>query len=157
MLKEFREFALKGNVADMAVGIIIGAAFTTVVRSLVDDIMMPPLGALFGGLDFSDYFIQLTMRDRDFTSLAEAREAGAAVIAYGSFANAVVQFLIVAAALFVLVRQMNRLRRMMEREQAAKPEPAIEKLSREVELLTDIRELLARPGRPSQTQPPSAT
>lgn len=156
MFKEFREFALKGNVVDMAVGIIIGAAFTTVVRSLVDDVMMPPLGALFGGLDFSDYFIQLTMRDRDFTSLAEARDAGAAVIAYGSFGNAVVQFLIVAAALFVLIRQMNRLRRMLEREKEVAPEPAVEKLSRQEELLTDIRDLLARPGRP-QTQPPSAT
>ena len=141
MLREFREFAMRGNVVDMAVGIVIGAAFTAIVKSLVNDVLMPPIGVLLGGMDFSDIYIQLTMRDQVFPSLAAAKEAGAAVIAIGSFINALVNFLIVAFALFVVVRQINRLRRMMERPQEeaaaeAPPPPA------DIRLLTEIRDLL---------------
>jgi len=109
MFKEFKEFALKGNVLDMAVGIIIGAAFGTVVKSLVDDVVMPPIGLLLGKVDFSSLFINLS--GQEFTSLAEAKKAGAAVIGYGAFLNNVLSFLIVALAVFLLVKAMNRLRR----------------------------------------------
>ncbi len=140
MLREFREFAMRGNVVDMAVGIVIGAAFTAIVKSLVDDVLMPPIGVLLGGIDFSDIYVQLTMRDQAYPSLAAAREAGAAVIAIGSFVNALINFLIVAFALFVVVRQINRLRRMMETPQEAPaeapPPPA------DIRLLTEIRDLL---------------
>lgn len=124
MLQEFKEFALKGNVLDMAVGIIIGAAFTTIVSSLVDDVLMPPIGVLLGGVDFSDYYLQMTMRDQDFISLEAAREAGAAVIAYGNFINALIKFVIVALALFLIVKNINNLKRMMERKEAVESEAA---------------------------------
>jgi large conductance mechanosensitive channel len=101
MLKEFKEFALRGNVLDLAVGIIIGAAFTAIVNSLVEDVLMPPIGVILGGVDFSDWYLQLTLRDREFPSLQAARQAGAAVIAFGAFLNAVIKFLIVAFAVFV--------------------------------------------------------
>jgi large conductance mechanosensitive channel len=143
MLKEFQEFALKGNVLDMAVGIIIGAAFTAIVSSMVDDIIMPPIGVVLGGIDFGDKYIQLTMRDQSFASLAAARQAGAAVLAWGSFINALIKFVIVAFALFVLIKQFNSLKRMLEREKAAEaaapPAPP-----QDVMLLTEIRDLLAR-------------
>lgn len=106
LLGEFKEFAMRGNVLDLAVGIIIGAAFTTVVGSLVNDILMPPLGALLGGVDFSDLFINLTGGEYD--SLAAAKEAGEATINYGQFINAIINFLIVAFAVFMLVRALNR-------------------------------------------------
>jgi large conductance mechanosensitive channel len=113
MLREFKEFAVKGNVIDMAVGIIIGAAFTTVIKSMVDDLMMPLLGLLTGGLDFADKFVVL--RDGSvagpYASLAQARDAGATVLSYGQFINAAVAFLLVALALFFVVRWINRLRR----------------------------------------------
>jgi large conductance mechanosensitive channel len=116
MFKEFREFALRGNVVDMAVGIIIGGAFGTIVKSLVDDVMMPPIGLLLGGVDFSNLF--LTLRDGNpmgpYASLAQARAAGATSIAYGTFLNNVISFLIVAFAVFMLVRGMNRMRRQPE-------------------------------------------
>lgn len=113
MLKEFKEFAVKGNVIDMAVGIIIGAAFTTVVKSLVDDVIMPPLGYLTGGLDFVQKFVVLRVGSLPgpYPTLAEAKASGATVLAYGSFINAVVAFLMVATVLFFLVRWINRLRR----------------------------------------------
>lgn len=139
MLKEFKEFALRGNVLDLAVGIIIGAAFTGIVSSLVEDVLMPPIGVLLGGVDFSDYFIQLNMRDRLAPSLQAAREAGAAVIAFGSFLNAVIKFLIVAFAVFLLIKQVNRLRRLIDRGEApavAPPPPP------DVLLLQEIRDLL---------------
>ena len=140
MLKEFREFALKGNVVDLAVGLIIGAAFTAIVSSLVDDILMPPLGVLLGGVDFSSYFIQLSGRDHLVATLPAAKQAGVAVLAYGKFINAVIKFVIVAFALFVVVRQMNRLQRLMAHEQGTKPEatPA----PPDILLLTEIRDLL---------------
>ena len=109
MLKEFKEFALKGNVVDLAVGIIIGAAFNGIVKSLVDDIIMPPLGLIVGSLDFSDLGIILSRTSYD--SLAAAQEAGVPVLRYGQFLNNVLNFLIVAFAVFLLVRQINRLRR----------------------------------------------
>jgi large conductance mechanosensitive channel len=112
MLKEFREFAMRGNVVDLAVGVIIGAAFGAVVTSLVADIMMPPIGRLIGGLDVKDYFIMLETLDGGTTykSLDEVKKAGVPVIAYGNFINTVVNFLIVAFAIFLLVKQVNRFR-----------------------------------------------
>lgn len=107
MFAEFRKFVARGNVLDMAVGIIIGAAFGTVVKSLVDDIIMPPIGRLMGGVDFTDLFINLS--EGEYASLAEAQEAGAATINYGLFLNNLVAFLIVAWAVFMLVRSYNRL------------------------------------------------
>jgi large conductance mechanosensitive channel len=119
MLKEFREFAVKGNALDLAVGVIIGAAFGAIVTSLVNDIMMPPIGLLAGGLDFKDYFVALN--GQTYASLAVAKAAGAPVIAYGQFINTVINFLIVAFAIFLVVKQVNRLRRPA----AAPPPPAM--------------------------------
>jgi large conductance mechanosensitive channel len=113
MLKEFREFAVKGNVVDMAVGIMIGAAFTTVVKSMVDDLAMPLLSVPTGGLDFGEKFVVLRhgVGEPPYKSLAEARSAGAVVLSYGRFLNSTVSFLMVAWALFFVVRWTNRLRR----------------------------------------------
>lgn len=113
MLKEFREFALKGNVIDMAVGIIIGAAFSTIVKTLVDEIIMPPLGLITGKVDFSDKFVLLAdgAKPPPYETLAQAKAAGAVVLGYGQFLNAVLSFIMVALALFFLVRWVNRLRR----------------------------------------------
>jgi large conductance mechanosensitive channel len=113
MLREFREFALKGNVVDMAVGIIIGAAFTTVVKSLVDDVLMPPLGLVAGGLDFSNQFWVMRAGEPlgPYLTPAEAAAAGATVLRYGQLLNAIMSFTLVAAALFMIVRWINRLRR----------------------------------------------
>jgi large conductance mechanosensitive channel len=106
VLKEFKEFAMRGNVVDLAVGVIIGAAFGTIVTSLVNDIIMPPIGLALGGLDFKDLFIALN--GQTYPTLAAAKTAGAPVIAYGSFLNTVVNFLIIAFAIFLLVKQVNR-------------------------------------------------
>ena len=143
MLAEFKEFALKGNVLDLAVGIVIGVAFTAVVTSLVSDILMPPIGVLMGGVDFSDKFIQLTMRDQIFPTLAAAKQAGAAVISYGSFINAIIKFIIVAFALFIIIKQFNNLKKMMERQETG-AKPAEAPLPADVVLLTEIRDLLRR-------------
>ncbi|MDA0703439.1 MAG: large conductance mechanosensitive channel protein MscL [Proteobacteria bacterium] len=121
MLKEFKEFALRGNVTDMAVGIIIGAAFTRLVGALVSGIIMPPIGVLVGGVDFSDYFINLSAGT--YATLAEAEEAGAAVIKYGQFFTLVVDFTIVAFVVFMLIRAMNNLRRKDEDPNQASPSP----------------------------------
>jgi large conductance mechanosensitive channel len=112
MLKEFKEFAMRGNVVDMAVGIIIGAAFGKIVSSLVKDIVMPPIGKLMGNVDFSDLFINLS--SGNFDSLKAAQDAGAATINYGIFINTVLDFVIVAFAIFLLIRTMNRLQRQEE-------------------------------------------
>jgi large conductance mechanosensitive channel len=120
MLKEFRAFAFKGNMIDMAVGIIIGAAFGRVVQSLVKDIIMPPIGMAVGGVDFSDLYINLSGQSAE--SLAAAKEAGLPVIAYGLFINAVTSFLIVALAVFLLIRGINRLKREEETPPAAPSE-----------------------------------
>ena len=108
MFKEFRDFAMRGNVLDLAVGIIIGAAFTKIVTSFVTDILMPPLGLIIGGEGFSNLFISLS--GQSYASLADAQAAGAATLNYGLFINNIVDFLIVAFAVFMLVRQLNRLR-----------------------------------------------
>jgi large conductance mechanosensitive channel len=137
MLKEFREFAMKGNVVDLAIGIVIGAAFGGIVTSLVNDIIMPVIGVATGGLDFSNYFIALSSKV-NATNLADAKKQGA-VLAYGNFIQLVVNFLIVAFSLFVVIRLMNQLKRHEE----AKPAEAL-KPSAEVVLLTEIRDLLKK-------------
>ena len=109
MFKEFREFAMRGNVVDLAVGVIIGAAFGGIVTSLVNDIIMPPIGLLLGGIDFKDFFIALN--GQSYPTLAAAKAAAAPVIAYGSFLNTVINFLIVAFAIFLLIKQVNRFNR----------------------------------------------
>ncbi|MCX7799353.1 MAG: large conductance mechanosensitive channel protein MscL [Fimbriimonadales bacterium] len=143
MLKEFREFAIKGNMVDMAVGIILGGAFGGVVQALVNSILMPPIGLLVGGADFANLFVVLREGAEvkgPYPSLDAATKAGATVIAYGTFVTTVINFLIVAFAVFLLVKAINALRR--EREQdpapAAPPEPTAEE-----RLLTEIRDLLA--------------
>lgn len=108
MFKEFKDFALRGSLLDMAIGIILGFAFGAVVTSFVSDVLMPPIGLALGGVDFANLFINLS--GREFTSLAAAKAAGAPVIGYGVFLNAVFYFLIVAFVLFLLVRQVNRIR-----------------------------------------------
>ncbi len=133
MLREFREFALKGNVVDLAVGVIIGAAFGKIVESLVGDMFMPVLGAITGGLDFSNYFTPLSAKVTA-TSLAEARKQGA-VLAWGNFLTIALNFAIVAAALFAVVKGMNYLKRKDEEKKEAVP-------PKQEVLLTEIRDLL---------------
>ncbi|MBS1189764.1 MAG: mscL [Rhodocyclaceae bacterium] len=133
MLGEFREFALKGNVMDLAVGVIIGAAFGKIVDSLVGDIIMPVVGRIFGNLDFSNYFIPLS--GQTATTLAEARRAGA-VLAYGSFLSVALNFIILAFIIFMMVRAMNRLRKRAPEEAKI--------ASEEVVLLREIRDGLKR-------------
>ena len=139
MFKEFKEFALRGNVVDMAVGIIIGAAFTTIVRSMVDDIIMPPFGVVTGGVDFSNMFVALNGEHYD--SLAQARQAGAPTVNFGVFINNVISFMIVAFVLFLVIKGMNQLRRKQEEEPATEPPP-----SQEVQLLQQIRDVLVAGG-----------
>jgi large conductance mechanosensitive channel len=133
--REFKEFAMRGNVVDLAVGIVIGVAFGAIVNSLVADIIMPPIGLIMGNVDFSDLFINLS--GQDYPSLAAAREAGAPVIAYGSFINAVINFIIVAFAIFLVVKGMNRLRRVQEKAPEETPAPP-----RQETLLEEIRDIL---------------
>jgi large conductance mechanosensitive channel len=140
VFNEFREFAVKGNVVDLAVGVIIGAAFGTIVSSLVADIVMPPLGLLLGGGDFKDFFVVL--RDGvkaapPYANLADAKAAGAVTLNYGLFLNAVLNFLIVAWAIFLLVRGMNRMRRREAVAPTVVPVPSAEEA-----LLAEIRDLL---------------
>jgi large conductance mechanosensitive channel len=139
VLQEFKEFAMRGNVVDMAVGIVIGAAFGKIVSSFVSDIIMPPIGLLMGNMDFSKLYLNLS--GSEYASLAAAQEAGAATINYGLFLNAVVDFVIVAFAIFMVIRGMNRLKRKAEEEPAAAPE-----VSKEVQLLTEIRDALRTGG-----------
>jgi large conductance mechanosensitive channel len=136
MLKEFREFAMKGNVVDLAVGVIIGAAFGGIVNSLVTDIIMPIVGAVTGGLDFSNYFVPLS-KSVTAGNLADAKKQGA-VFAWGNFLTLTLNFLIIAVVLFFVVRLMNQMKR---REEAA---PAPPKLTRQEELLTEIRDALKK-------------
>jgi large conductance mechanosensitive channel len=123
MLKEFKEFAIKGNVLDMAVGIIIGAAFGTIVRSLVDDVIMPPVGILIGNVDFSALFIMLKQGSVSppYSTLAEAKNAGAVTVNIGNFINNLISFVIVAFSVFLLVKGMNQLRRKKEDIPQAEP------------------------------------
>jgi len=132
MIKEFREFIARGNVIDLAVAVVLGAAFGKVVGAFTDDLLMPPIGLLLGRVDFSNLFVALDLGE--YASLAAARAAGAPVLAYGSFLNTVVNFLIVGFAMFVLVKQVNRLKA----PEAAPPPPP----SPEVQLLTEIRDAL---------------
>ncbi|MHC5305753.1 large conductance mechanosensitive channel protein MscL [Bartonella sp. LJL80] len=134
MLKEFREFALKGNMVDLAIGVIIGGAFGGLVNSIVNDILMPIIGLITGGIDFSNMFIQLAGEKQ--ATLAAAKEAGA-TIAYGNFITLLINFLIIAWVLFLVVKGLNSMRRKQE----AAPEPAA--VPRDEQLLTEIRDLLA--------------
>jgi large conductance mechanosensitive channel len=138
MFREFREFAMRGNVVDMAVGIVIGAAFGKIVTSLVNDIVMPPVGLLLGNMDFGDLFIALN--GESYASLAAAEQAGAPVVKYGMFVNNVLDFLIVAFAIFMVIRGMNKLRKKQEAAPAEMPAPPAP--SAEVQLLTEIRDSL---------------
>lgn len=138
MLKEFREFALRGNVVDMAVGIIIGGAFGTIVSSLVKDVLMPPVGLALGGVDFTNFF--MTLKDGakaagPYASLAEAQAAGAVTLNYGVFINAIISFVIVAWALFMVIKAMNSARR--QQVAAPPPEPPAQE-----KLLAEIRDIL---------------
>jgi len=140
MLKEFQEFISRGNVIDLAVGVIVGAAFTGIVNSLVNDILMPPLGLLLGGIDFSNFFI--TLKGSGFATVEAAKAAGGVTLNYGLFINAVIRFLIVAFAIFIVVKQINRFRREKEAAPAVPPPP-----SRQEELLAEIRDVLKQSRR----------
>jgi large conductance mechanosensitive channel len=142
MLKEFKEFAMRGNVIDMAVGVIIGAAFGKIVTSLVNDIVMPPIGLLLGNVDFSDLFVSLGMA-QPYASVAEAEAAGAPIIKYGIFINTVLDFMIVAFAIFLVIRGINKLRRKQE----AAPPPPPPAPTTEEKLLAEIRDLLRAQSR----------
>ncbi len=142
MLKEFKEFAAKGNMLDMAVGIVIGAAFATIITSLVNDIVMPPIGMALGGVDFAEFYAILQQGDPagPYATLLAAREAGAITVNWGIFVNSLISFLIVAFALFMVVRSFNKMKAEQEAEAAAPeapPEPSAEET-----LLTEIRDLL---------------
>jgi large conductance mechanosensitive channel len=132
MWREFRDFAVRGNVVDLAVGLIIGAAFTTIVNSLVNDIIMPPIGLLLGGIDFSDFFV--TIKGGAYPTVAAAKAAAAVTINYGLFINAIIKFVIVAFAVFILVKQINRLKINLA--------PAAAPVSKTEVLLEEIRDLL---------------
>ena len=137
MLQEFKDFAIKGNVVDMGVGIVIGAAFTSIVTSFVEDIINPIIGIFTGGVDFSNLFINLS--GQDVSSAAKAKEEGLAVITYGNFINAVIAFVIVAWILFLIIKGVNKMKKAEEEAPEAPAEP-----SGEEKLLTEIRDLLAK-------------
>lgn len=143
IVSEFKEFAVKGNVVDMGVGIVIGAAFTSIVTSFVKDIINPIIGIFTGGIDFSSLYINLS--GEEITNLAEAQEKGLAVITYGNFINALIAFLIVAWVLFLIIKGVNKLKAATEEEAAAEPEAPPEP-SAEEKLLGEIRDLLAQRG-----------
>ena len=137
MASEFKEFALKGNVMDMAVGIIIGGAFGKIISSLVNDVLMPVIGKFVGGIDFAGLFFSLDGNSYD--SLAAAEEAGAAVMKYGAFIQSAIDFVIIAFVIFMMIKAMNNMRKKEEEAPAEAPEP-----SDEVKLLTEIRDSLAK-------------
>ena len=137
MLKEFKEFAIKGNVIDMAVGVVIGGAFGKIVGSLVADVIMPPIGLLLGRVDFTNLFLNLS--GTPVASLADAKAKGLATLNYGVFINTTFEFFIIAFAIFLVVKQINRLKREAPAAPAAPPEP-----SNEEKLLTEIRDLLKK-------------
>lgn len=139
MIKEFREFIARGNVMDMAVGIIIGAAFTAIVTSMVDDLINPIIGLFTGGIDFTNKYLVMSGEVPDGASLAAARDSGAAVFAYGSFAMAVINFLIVAWVVFLLVKGVNRVKDAAIRKEEAADETG----PTQEQLLAEIRDLLA--------------
>ena len=133
-ISEFKEFAMKGNVMDMAVGVIIGGAFGKIVSSLVNDILMPLIGKLTGGVSFTDLFV--TLGDGEYKTLAEAQEAGTAVLAYGQFIQNIIDFIIIAFCIFLMIKGMNKLKKEKPAEPEAPAGPTQE------ELLTEIRDLL---------------
>jgi len=137
MLQEFKAFISRGNVVDLAVGVIIGTAFTAIVTSLVSDILMPIIGLLTGGVDFTNWFVNLS--GTKHATLAEAQKAGAATLNYGVFLNAIIKFIIIAWAVFLLVKAVNQLSTLRKKEEAAAPPPAP---PADVVLLTEIRDLL---------------
>ena len=141
MFKEFKEFAMRGNVVDMAVGIVIGAAFGAIVASFVGDILMPIVGTLVGGVDFSNYFLVLKEGGTPgpYATFAAVKEAGGVAVGYGLLVNTIVNFLIVAFALFMVIKSMNAAKKAEKAAPAALPAP-----SKEETLLTEIRDLLAR-------------
>ena len=139
-VKEFKEFAMKGNVMDMAVGVIIGGAFGKIVTSLVSDVLMPLIGKLTGGVSFVDLFVNLG--DGNYKTLAEAKEAGAAVFAYGQFIQNIIDFLIVAFCIFMMIKGMNKLTKKKEEPKPAEPEAP--KGPTQEELLAEIRDLLKK-------------
>ena len=139
-IKEFKEFAMKGNVMDMAVGVIIGGAFGKIVTSLVSDVLMPLIGKLTGGINFTDLFVNLG--EGSYKTLAEAKEAGAAVFAYGQFIQNIIDFLIVALCIFLMIKGMNKLSR--KKEEPAPAEPEAPKGPTQEELLAEIRDLLKK-------------
>ena len=133
MFEEFKKFAMRGNVIDLAVGVVIGAAFTGIVNSLVKDIIMPPIGWAMGGIDFSNFFF--TVKGGAFNTLADAQKAGAVTINYGVFVNAMINFLVVAVALFMLIRVINRIQA---------PPPAVDAPPEDILLLREIRDSLKK-------------
>ena len=139
-IKEFKEFAVKGNVMDIAVGVIIGGAFGKIVTSLVNDVLMPVIGKLTGGVSFVDLFVNLG--DGNYKTLAEAKEAGAAVFAYGQFIQNIIDFLIVAFCIFMMIKGMNKLTKKKEEPKPAEPEAP--KGPTQEELLAEIRDLLKK-------------
>jgi len=144
MIQEFRKFISKGNVIDMAVGIIVGAAFTAIVKSMVDDLINPIVGLFTGGMDFSDRYFVLSGSVPEGTSLAAAREAGAAIFAYGSFLTAVINFLIIAFVVFMLVRYVNKVKDMAQRKEEAAAEAQAPAGPTELEVLLEIRDALKK-------------
>jgi large conductance mechanosensitive channel len=136
MLKEFKEFIAKGNVMDLAVGVIIGAAFATIVKSLTDSVIMPVIGAIFGNVDFSSHYLVLSGDVAPGTPLDEAQKAGANVLAWGSFISAVINFLILAFIIFLMVKAVNKVMRKQEETAPAGPS--------EIDLLTEIRDALRK-------------
>lgn len=141
-LSEFKAFAIRGNVIDLAVGVIIGGAFGKIVSSLVDDVLMPPLGYLMGRVDFSEYFLVLYRPEgapETFTTLQAAKNAGAVAIGYGNFINVMIQFIIVAFAIFILIRQINKLQKAEAEKPSAPPAP-----TRSEVLLEEIRDALKK-------------
>ena len=144
MLKEFKDFIAKGNVMDMAVGIIIGAAFTAIVKSMVGDLINPFVGLFMGGVDFTNLYVVLSGDVADGTSLAAAREAGAAVFAYGAFIMAVINFLIIAFVVFMLVRYVNKVKEATAKAEEETPVEEAPAGPSEIELLTEIRDSLKK-------------
>jgi len=144
MVKEFKEFAMKGNMVDMAVGIVIGAAFGTIIKSLVADIIMPPIGLLLGGVDFSNLFVVLKDAAGGagaYESLDAAQKAGAVTLNYGAFINTIVSFLIIGFAIFMVIKALNNAKKKEEEAPAEPPKPSNEEV-----LLTEIRDALRSRG-----------
>lgn len=137
MVEEFKKFILRGNVVDLAVGVVIGVAFGAIVSSLVADLIMPVVGAITGGLDFSNYYLSLSSKVQPGAAYVDAKKQGA-VLGYGQFLTVLINFLIVAAVLFLVIKAVNKLQRQQEQKPATAPEPPAD-----VKLLTEIRDLLA--------------